>query len=132
MILTLLLLLLSSSLGGGLGGTTSAGGSGGATRANVGQELLDILALESLSEDGSPDGLDFLDLSGTEEGLELVGLYNENSSAGVRLDMRIFPFLKKSSSIIPPLHNGAYAIYCIPIYSPTIARNFKSRARNVR
>lgn len=94
MILTLLLLLLSSSLGGGLSGTTSAGGGGGAARANVGQELLDVLALESLGEDGSPDGLDFLDLSGTEEGLELVGLYKENSSAGVRLDMRIFPFSK--------------------------------------
>lgn len=27
-----------------------------------------------LGEDGSPDGLNFLDLGGTEEGLDLVGL----------------------------------------------------------
>jgi hypothetical protein len=31
-----------------------------------------------LGEDGGPDGLDFLDLGGTEEGLDLVGL-NEDS-----------------------------------------------------
>ena len=92
MILTLLLLLLSSSLSGGLSGTTGGGGSGGTSGANVGQELLDGLALESLGEDGSPDGLNFRDLGGTEEGLELVGLDNENSSAGVHLDLRISHF----------------------------------------
>lgn len=92
MILTLLLLLLSSSLSGGLSGTTGGGGSGGTSRANVGQELLDVLALESLGEDGSPDGLNFLDLGGTEEGLELVGLYNENSSAEFHLNLRVSIF----------------------------------------
>lgn len=75
MILTLLLLLLSSSLSGGLSGTTGGGGSGRTSRADVSQELLDVLTLEGLGEDGSPDGLNFLDLGGTEESLELVGLY---------------------------------------------------------
>jgi hypothetical protein len=31
-----------------------------------------------LGEDGSPDGLDLLDLSGLDQGLELVGLYCAN------------------------------------------------------
>lgn len=43
-LLLLLLLLLRSGLGGG--GTTSSGGS--TSGADVGQELLDVLALESL------------------------------------------------------------------------------------
>lgn len=49
---TFFLLLLTSSFGGGLSGTTGGGtgGSSRATRANVGQELLDVLALESLQK----------------------------------------------------------------------------------
>lgn len=47
--LTLLLLLLNGLSGTTSGGTTGSRGSGsGASRADVGQELLDILALKSL------------------------------------------------------------------------------------
>jgi hypothetical protein len=45
-----LLLLLSGGLSGGSSttGGSGASGSGGASRANVGEEVLDVLALESL------------------------------------------------------------------------------------
>ena len=74
--LTLLLLLSGGLLGGASSGssTTSGGGGGTATGADVQEELLDVLALEGLGEDGGPDGLDLGDLGGGDEGLELVGL----------------------------------------------------------
>lgn len=95
---TLSLLLLSGSgvtSSGGTGTTSSSASSGGstATGADVQEQVLDILALESLSnvsetcnpgtrsiaaahlgEQGCPDGLNLLDLCGLDQGLELVGL----------------------------------------------------------
>ena len=76
--LTLLLLLLS---GGGVRGTTSSGGSatggggGTTTGADVHEQVLDVLTLEGLGEEGGPDGLDVLNLGGGDERLELVGLF---------------------------------------------------------
>lgn len=85
-------------------GSTTGGRGGTTTGADVHEKVLDILALESLytqssvrkskfqdiilnngariarmvgsylGEDGGPDGLNLLDLSGLDEGLELVGL----------------------------------------------------------
>jgi len=101
---TLLLLLSGSSLVSSTtsSGSTTGGGGSTATGTDVHEKVLDILALESLytiipsenrspgnerarvagiiggsylGEDGSPDGLNILDLSGLDEGLELVGLY---------------------------------------------------------
>jgi hypothetical protein len=74
----LLLSLLSGSLRGSVttsSGTASSGttGSGGSTGTDVGQEVLDVLALEGLGEEGSPDGLD-LDVGSLGEGDKLVGL----------------------------------------------------------
>jgi hypothetical protein len=74
-LLLLLNLLLSLGLGGGVSsGATSRGSGSGASGADVGQELLDVLTLEGPGEDGRPDGLNLLDLSGRDEGLDLVGL----------------------------------------------------------
>ena len=79
--LTLLLLLLS---GGGVRGTTSSGGSatggggGTTTGADVHEQVLDVLTLEGLGEEGGPDGLDVLNLGGGDERLELVGLFVKN------------------------------------------------------
>jgi len=76
--LTLLGLLLSGRVSGGSsttsGGTTSSGG-GSTTRADVQEEVLDVLALEGLGEERGPDGLDLRDLGGGDERLELVGLF---------------------------------------------------------
>jgi hypothetical protein len=77
LLLGLLLLLLLGGLGGGLSGTTSSGGSttgsGGTTTTDVGQELLDVLAVEGLGEEGSPDGLD-LDVGGRGKSGDLLAL----------------------------------------------------------
>ena len=78
LLLLLLLLLGLGGLWGSLGGGTTSGswggtGSGGTTTTNVGQEVLDVLAVEGLGEEGSPDGLD-LDLGGGGEGGDLVAL----------------------------------------------------------
>lgn len=68
-----LLLLLGGSRGVSRGTTSDGGGRGGtATGADVGQELLDVLALERLGEQGRPDGLE-LNLGGRGESDELVG-----------------------------------------------------------
>lgn len=69
--LLFLLLLLS---GGGASSGSSASGSGGGTdtRSDVGDELLDVAALESLGEEAGPEGLDF-DLGGLQDGLNLLG-----------------------------------------------------------
>lgn len=76
---TLLLLLLSgrsiTSTASSGGGTTSSSRSSRATRTNVQEEILDILALERLREEGSPDGLDIGDTSGLDQAVKLVGLY---------------------------------------------------------
>ena len=76
--LTLLLLLLS---GGGVSGTTSSrgsatgGGGGTTTRADVQEQVLDVLALEGLGEESGPDGLNLRDVGGGDERLELLGLF---------------------------------------------------------
>jgi len=78
-LLGLLLLLLGSGLGTTGSGTTSgsgtgtSGGGGTTTSSDVGEHGLDVLALEGLGEEGSPDGLD-LDRSGGGDGGDLVGL----------------------------------------------------------
>jgi hypothetical protein len=102
---TLLLLLLSSSLSTGVTTSSTGSGSGGSTttRADVQEEILDILALERLStvldlrfhricgrianlgEDRSPDGLNLGDAGSLDQGLELVGLRGI-SSASVQWD----------------------------------------------
>jgi len=77
----LLLLLLLGGLWGVLGGsgttgsTTSSswGGGSATTGSNVQEQLLDILALEGLGEERSPDGLNVGDLGSGDERLELVG-----------------------------------------------------------
>jgi hypothetical protein len=82
LLLFFLLLSGSSSVTTSGGGSTASGsGSGSTSRADVGQEVLDVLALKSLGEDGSPDGLNFLDLGSSQESLELVGLYVPDQSA---------------------------------------------------
>lgn len=75
--LTLLLLLLSSwgvTSGGGSTTSSSWGSSSSATRADVGEQVLDVLALEGLGEDAGPDWLDALNTGSGDQGLELVGL----------------------------------------------------------
>ena len=49
-----LLLLLLCCGGGGNGGTSGGGSSGNGGGADVGEELLNILALEGLGEEGGP------------------------------------------------------------------------------
>ena len=76
--LTLLGLLLSGGVSGGSGtasGSTTSSGGGGATRADVKEEVLDVLALEGLGEERGPDGLNLGNLGGGDQSLELVGLY---------------------------------------------------------
>lgn len=74
-VFTFFLLLLGGGSSGLSTGSSSATSSGGSTDgADVGEEVLDVLALKSLGEDGGPDGLNFLDLSGAQDGLDLVGL----------------------------------------------------------
>lgn len=58
-----------------------------------------------LGEDGSPDGLNFLDLGGTKESLELVGLYqakkfNQSKSVNAHVMTLLSPlqFSKDSGS----------------------------------
>ena len=75
LLLNLLLLLLgswglSSTGGGSRGGRARRGSS---TRSNVGEEVLDVLALKRLGEEGGPDRLD-LNLGGGGEGVDLLGL----------------------------------------------------------
>ena len=77
--LTLLLLslllgsLLSSSTASGSGTTSSRSGSTTA-RADVQEQVLDVLALKSLGEESGPDGLDVGNLGGRDQGVDLVGL----------------------------------------------------------
>ena len=76
--LTLLSLLLGGRISSGTRGTsgsTSSSRGGTTTRANVQEEVLDVLALEGLGEERGPDGLDALNLGGGDERLELVGLF---------------------------------------------------------
>jgi hypothetical protein len=76
-VVRLLLLLLLLLLSGGVLGRGSAAGSGstasdgGTATTDVGEELLDVLALEGLGEERGPDGLD-LNTSGLGEGGDLV------------------------------------------------------------
>lgn len=60
----------------------SSNGSRSTTTANVGQQLLDVLALEGLSEQLGPDGLDVGDLGGLDQAVKLVGLVWKGESAG--------------------------------------------------
>lgn len=89
--LTLLLGLLSWSIGSssvttcGRSGTTSSSWGGTTTGSNVGQEVLDILTLEGLGEEGGPDGLDVRNFGGGDERLELVGLLGEKELVGAFL-----------------------------------------------
>lgn len=79
--LTLLSLLLSRGVSGGSGtasGSTTSSGGGGTTRADVKEEVLDVLALEGLGEERGPDGLNLGNLGGSDQSLELVGLYAKN------------------------------------------------------
>lgn len=88
-LLGLLLLLLGGGLGRtsggstGSGGTGSSGGGGTTTGSDVGEHRLDVLALEGLGEEGSPDGLD-LDRGGRGDGDDLVGLCECESSDSER------------------------------------------------
>lgn len=74
-----LLLLLNLLLGGGgvvaTGGSATSSGSaasdGGTATTDVGEELLDVLALEGLGEETGPDGLD-LDTGGGGKSGDLV------------------------------------------------------------
>jgi len=77
-LLLLLRCLLSSSSTASGSTTSSRGSSGTTTGADVDEHVLQVLALESLGEEGEPDGLDILDLSGSDERVDLVGLYIEN------------------------------------------------------
>lgn len=74
-----LFLLFLGLLGGSLttgSSTTSSRGSGStAARSDVGQEVLDIFALESASEELGPDRLNVRDVGGLDEGVKLVGLF---------------------------------------------------------
>jgi len=75
--LTLLLLLLSGRgvSGTSSGGSATGGGGGTTTRADVQEQVLDVLALKGLGEESGPDGLNLGDLGGGDERLELVGLF---------------------------------------------------------
>ena len=73
------LLLLLLLLGGSSVSTTSSRGSGsgngsGGTASNVGQQVLDVLALKSLGKEGGPDGLN-LDTGSLRDLQDLVGLH---------------------------------------------------------
>lgn len=75
LLLGLLLRRLRSRSVTASGSTTSSRSRGRtAARSNVQKQILDILALEGLREELRPDGLDFGDFGGRDEGLELVGL----------------------------------------------------------
>lgn len=79
--LTLLGLLLSGGVSGSSGtasGSTTSSGGGGTTRADVKEEVLDVLALEGLGEERGPDGLNLRNLGGGDQSLELVGLFAKN------------------------------------------------------
>jgi hypothetical protein len=83
----LLLLLLSCRRGISASCSTTGGwGSGGtASRADVQEQVLDILALESLGEELAPDRLDVGDFGSIDEGFELVGLGVANVLVSLRL-----------------------------------------------
>lgn len=78
LLLLLLLLLLGGGLlsGGSATGSDSAAGDGGTTTTDVGEELLDVLALEGLGEEAGPDGLDLNTSSGGEGGDLVTGDLN--------------------------------------------------------
>jgi hypothetical protein len=80
-LLLFLLFLLSrsslSSTASSSGATCSRGSSRTTTGANVQEEILDILALESLGEESGPDGLDLSDTGGLDDGVQLVGLQKQ-------------------------------------------------------
>jgi hypothetical protein len=83
----LLLLLLSCRRSISASCSTTGGwGSGGtASRADVQEQVLDILALESLGEELAPDGLDVRDFGSVDERFELVGLEVANVLVSLRL-----------------------------------------------
>lgn len=66
--------LLSSSTTSGR--RTTSGRCSSTARANVQQQVLNILALERLGEKRGPNRLDISAAGGLEKSLELVGLYN--------------------------------------------------------
>jgi hypothetical protein len=77
---TLLLFLngLSSTTGSGTSSGSTTTGSGSTTSgADVHEQVLDVLTLKRLGEEGSPDRLAF-DASGLNKAGELVGLYDES------------------------------------------------------
>ena len=108
--LTLNLLLsggrVSGTTSGGTSGT-SGGGGGGTTRANVGQEVLDVLALEGLGEQRGPDGLNVGNLGGRDERLELVGLF-----------AKIVSMLYHAADNDVGHHAQAFSSSCHIIFSP--------------
>ena len=73
------LFLLGLLLGGGRGSTSGSGGGGGGrssaggtdSGSDVGEEVLDVDALESLGEEAGPVGL-HVDLGGLQDGLNLL------------------------------------------------------------
>jgi len=77
--LTLLLLLLGSLLSGTTSSRSTAsssrGSSGTTTGTDVQEQVLDVLALESLGEEGGPDRLDVGDLGGGDQRIDLVSLW---------------------------------------------------------
>lgn len=84
----LLLLLLLGSLGGsGVTASTASGSSdtrsGGTASTDVGEQVLDVLAVEGLGEEGRPDRLK-LDLGGRGEGVDLLALGVSSSSRRCR------------------------------------------------
>lgn len=106
LLLLLDLLLLGRSLGstasGGTGGSGRTSSGGGTTTTDVGEEVLDVLAVEGLGEERGPDGLD-LDLGGRGEGGDLVTLMK---LALHLCDPRSDPPSPRSSRLSAPfLHN---------------------------
>jgi hypothetical protein len=71
--LGLLFLLGSGSWGGGNGGAHGDGGSNGGSGADVGEEVLNVLSLKGLGEEGGPVGLNFV-AGGLNDLSELVTL----------------------------------------------------------
>ena len=73
------LFLLGLLLGGGRGSTSGSGGGGRSSAggtdsgSDVGEEVLDVDALESLGEEAGPVGL-HVDLGGLQDGLDLLTL----------------------------------------------------------